>query len=987
MKKLSVLFCLGLLLGCQHQPTRTATTAIIAAPPVAESLPPSAAIFDLPHAERRLANGLYVLVVQAPTPGLVSLQIPVQTGSRNELEAGKSGFAHFFEHMMFRGTPRYPAEVYGALIKDIGGDQNAYTSDDYTNYYLNFTSADLAQVLALEADRFQHLDFSEEQFRTEAQAVKGEYLKNSANPIQKAFERLRAISFEQHPYRHTTMGFLEDIDNMPNQMPYAHEFFSRWYRPEYTSIVVVGDIDLQATLDLVEQHWGGWPAGNYHAEIPPEPASAAPGYEHVRWATPTSPWLVHAFRAPALTTQGPESAALALVAELVFGESSALYQRLLVTEQSVQRLLVQSADRRDPGLFVIAAQLSDAEHAGQVTAAIDETLVDLRRQTLDPARVQAAKSHLKYQFASAMNSADGIGAVLAQWLPFERDLATLNRYYQRLDAVSAETIRAVANQVFQDRNRRTISLANGDALPGAETQQSLDALSSAALSVTPVAAAVTAAVTAVYADFASAYPRHVEDLYFPIFEQPSDSPLVDVALVFRSGASDDPPGKKGLATLTARLLTDSATARRSLAEIKQRMYPLAAAFSAQVDKQLTRFSGQVHRDHLAAWYPLIREMLLEPGFDPADFARVKAQLLTDLRVNLRGNNDEELAKEKLYEDIYGSAHAYGTLNLGHGRDLERITLADVKQFYQDYYASDRLAIGLAGDRHNNISDRLTEDLLGLPAPRVPAAALPPVPTLQGPSATIIAKDSAAVAVSFGWPIAVHRGDPDWLALWLVRSWLGEHRNSSAQLYNRIRELRGLNYGDYAYIEYFPNGMFLMQPEPNMPRSNDLFQVWLRPLRNNNDALFATRVASYELQQLYQHGMTADAFESTRRFLGKNVLTQVASQTRRLGYFIDSQFFGIEAFPQYVSKGLAELDLDQVNAAIRKYLNPANAHFVFVSKDAKDLAAALASDRASPIQYNTSKPADLRQEDRRIESLRLAIPRARIHIVPVAEVFE
>lgn len=983
MKKYPALLCIGLLLGCQHQPNRTALPTTPSAPPVATNPLPSAPIFDLPHAERRLTNGLYVLAVKAPTPGLVSLQIPVQTGSRNEVEAGKSGFAHFFEHMMFRGTARYPAEVYGALIKDIGGDQNAYTTDDYTNYYLNFTSADLAQVLEVEADRFQHLDYSEDQFRTEAQAVKGEYLKNSSNPIQKALERLRAISFDQHPYRHTTMGFFEDIENMPEQMPYAREFFTRWYRPEYTSVIVIGDIDLQATLDLVERHWGGWAAGNYHAEIPLEPESTAARYEHVRWDAPTLPWILHAFRAPALTIAGPDSAALALAAELYFGESSALNQRLLVTEQSVQRLLALSADNRDPGLFVIAAQLSSAERAASVTAAIDDTLASMRAQPLDAKRVLAAKSHLKYQFASAMSSADGIGGVLAQWLPIERDLDTLNRYYQRLDAVTAEDIRAVANQVFQDRNRRTISLANAATLPGAESKLALDALSRSAALLVPESAVVVPE----FAAFASAYPRHVEDLYFPIFEQASDSPLVDVALVFRSGAADDPAGKKGLAALTARLLTDSATARRSLAEIKQRMYPLAADFSAQVDKQLTRFSGQVHRDNLAAWYPLIREMLLEPGFAPADFARVKAQQLTELRVSLRGNNDEELAKEKLYEDIYGSSHPYGTLNLGHGRDLESITLEDVKQFYQDYYASDRLAIGLAGDRNNNISDRLTEDMLGLPAPRLPAAAPPPVPTLLGHSATIIAKDSAAVAVSFGWPIALHRGDADWLALWLVRSWLGEHRNSSAQLYNRIREVRGMNYGDYAYIEYFPNGMSLMQQEPNLPRTNDLFQVWLRPLRNNNDALFATRVALSELQQLYQHGLSAAAFEATRRFLGKNVLTQVATQTRRLGYFIDSQYFGIDEFPNYVSKGLAELDLDQVNAVIRKYLNPANAHFVFVSADAKDLAAALVSDRVSPLQYNTAKPADLLKDDRRIQALPLAIAADHIHIEPVNEVFE
>src|SRR5690606_18886104 len=166
--------------------------------------PPSGDLFDLPYTMTTLDNGLRVIIVPTATPGVVSLQIPVQTGSRNEVEKGKSGFAHFFEHMMFRGTPNYSADEYGAVIQAAGADQNAYTTDDFTNYYTTFTTADLEKILEVEADRFQNLSYSEAQFRTEALAVKGEYLKNYANPLLKGFERLYDISFDVHPYEHTT---------------------------------------------------------------------------------------------------------------------------------------------------------------------------------------------------------------------------------------------------------------------------------------------------------------------------------------------------------------------------------------------------------------------------------------------------------------------------------------------------------------------------------------------------------------------------------------------------------------------------------------------------------------------------------------------------------------------------------------------------------------------------------------------------------------
>ncbi len=985
MKRLCLIVAGIGLAACQPHTRSDAPQAQQPAPaPAAETtIREPSRLFDLPHAQKILPNGLRIIAVRTPTPGVVSLQIPVQTGSRNEVEPGKSGFAHFFEHMMFRGTPRYPADAYGAVIKSAGGDQNAYTTDDFTNYYVNFTTADLELMLEVEADRFQNLAYSEEQFRTEAQAVKGEYLKNYSNPIQKASERLRDISYDVHPYKHTTMGFFKDIEDMPNQMAYSRTFFDRWYRPEYTSVIVVGDIEIEPTLASIERHWGGWKRGSFEASIPQEPERAGARYEHVKWPAPTLPWILHGFRAPAASTSNPDPAALALSAELYFGPSSALYQELVIQKRLVESLFVSPSRNRDSGLFTIAAQLSKPDNAAEVNQAIDRTLLQMRTQELPEARVREAQSRLKYSFAAGMNSASGVAGILAGFVQVERDIETLNRYYARLDAITARDIVAAANRVFRDNLRSTVSLSNGDELAGGRSVGMLPDQ----LQGTTAVAAVTEPAAKEYAPFAEAYPRKVEQMFFPIFSRPSDSPLVNISLLFRSGSANDPEGKKGLAALTARMITDADTQRRSLEEIQQRFYPIAGSLNAQVDKHLTRFSAQIHRDNLQTWYPLAREMLLEPGFTEADFDRVKTQQLTALRVQLRGNNDEELAKEKLYEDIYGEQHAYGTVNLGHGQDIEAITLDDVRNFYQSYYSSNRLAIATAGTAEHNIVDRLTDDMPALPAVGAAEEARPELPVLQGRSAVIIEKETPAVAVSFGWPIPVNRSHPDWAALWLVRSWLGEHRNSNGRLYNRIREERGMNYGNYAYIEYFPYGMYLMQPEPNMPRLNDLFQVWLRPLRNNNDAVFATRVALHELDSLQRDGMTAQDFEATREFLKKFVSILVANQGRELGYFVDSQFFGIGEFTDHVRTQLDKLTLDQVNAAVRTHLNPSDAHFVFVSRDARELAAMLGSDQPTPISYNAPKSAALVAEDRKIEKLPLGIAPARIRIEPVAEVFE
>src|SRR5450759_2589569 len=208
--------------------------------------------------EKTLPNGLKVIVVPTGFPNLVSVQIPVQTGSRNEVEPGKSGFAHFFEHMMFRGTKAYPPEKYQDIVTRSGARQNAYTTDDYTNYHTTFPKEDLETILKIEADRFQNLSYPESAFKTEARAVLGEYNKNSANPISKLFEVQRENAFNVHTYKHTTMGFIKDIENMPNQFEYSKTFFSRWYRHEYEKVIVAGDVKPDAVFGLVAKYWGEW---------------------------------------------------------------------------------------------------------------------------------------------------------------------------------------------------------------------------------------------------------------------------------------------------------------------------------------------------------------------------------------------------------------------------------------------------------------------------------------------------------------------------------------------------------------------------------------------------------------------------------------------------------------------------------------------------------------------------------------------------------
>jgi len=265
---------------------------------------------------------------------------------------------------------------------------------------------------------------------------------------------------------------------------------------------------------------------------------------------------------------------------------------------------------------------------------------------------------------------------------------------------------------------------------------------------------------------------------------------------------------------------------------------------------------------------------------------------------------------------------------------------------------------------------------------VPVALLP-----EGREALLIEKETPAVAVSFGFPIELTRGDPDWVALWLARSYFGEHRSVNGELYQRIREARGMNYGDYAYIEYFPRGMFLMQPDTNLGRQQQIFQVWLRPLRDNNDAHFATRTAMLELRKLIDEGISESDFETTRAYLSKYVSLLMDGQSRQLGYALDGQYYEAGNFADYVRDGLRKLTLADVNRVIRENLQTDDLQFVFVTKDAADLERRLTSDQASPMAYDANMARELLDEDAVISALPLGFADDKVTVMAAEEVFQ
>jgi zinc protease len=466
---------------------------------------------------------------------------------------------------------------------------------------------------------------------------------------------------------------------------------------------------------------------------------------------------------------------------------------------------------------------------------------------------------------------------------------------------------------------------------------------------------------------------------------PSRSPLVTFRILFTTGSADDPAGKEGVAALTAAMLSQGGSRQMSYEQITQAFYPMAAGFGSQTDKEMTVFTGTVHSDNLDRYYSIIRQMLLEPGFRDEDFTRLKTDALNFLKVSLRQSNDEELGKEHLYNIIY-AGHPYGHHNVGRITALESLTVQDVRDFYAKHFTRSNLVLGLAGGYPASFPARIKADFAKLPA-GTPTPNNFFTPRLeQGTRIEIVKRDTRSTAISLGFPINVTRADRDWPALAVVASYFGQHRSSNSYLYARLREARGLNYGDYAYIEYFPAGMFRFEPAPNLGRQQQIFQIWIRPVEPQNGH-FTLRAALYEYDKLVREGMSRETFEATREFLSKytNILT--ATQDAQLGYALDSRYYKIGDFNTHMRQRLAALTLEDVNRAIKEHLQTNRMRIVIITKDADSLRDAIVDNKPSPITYNSPKPQEILEEDKAIQVYPINVRKEHVRVVPVEQVFQ
>ncbi|MSU48014.1 MAG: insulinase family protein [Opitutus sp.] len=418
-------------------------------------------VFPYPYEKHTLPNGLTALLIPMESPGVVAYYSIVRTGSRDEVEEGKSGFAHFFEHMMFRGTKKYSAAVYEAILTKIGSSHNAYTTDDYTAYHLKIAKEDLEQVIELESDRFQNLSYSESVFQTEAGAVYGEYRKNITSPFSLLNEKIQDLAYDRHTYKHTTIGFERDIKSMPQQFDYSLTFFKRFYRPENVVLVIAGDIDPKVTLAQIGKYYGGWKKGYTAPAIAPEPPQLAERTAEISYPGKTLPILAVGYKGDAFDPNNRDYVAALLLDDLAFGETSELHKKLQLQEQKVQSLSANVPMNRDAPLFAIMSMVKSPADLGYVRDEIYRTLEQFKTTPVDAKRLRDLKRRNKYSFLMALDTPAAVAGGLARFVALTGDLAVVDTIYAQMDTITPEEIMRAAKKYFTPERRTVVVLKGG----------------------------------------------------------------------------------------------------------------------------------------------------------------------------------------------------------------------------------------------------------------------------------------------------------------------------------------------------------------------------------------------------------------------------------------------------------------------------------------------------------------------------------------------
>ena len=665
----------------------------------------------IPYEKYQLANGLKLIIHEDHSDPLVHVDVTYHVGSARE-ELKKSGFAHFFEHMMFQGSENVADEEHFKLISNAGGTLNGSTNRDRTNYYETAPSNQLELMLWMEADRMGFfLDaVTQEKFEVQRETVKNEKGQNYDNRPYGRFSEVNAAAIYPygHPYSWLTIGKLEDLDRV--DVEDLKKFFMRWYGPNNATLTVGGDVNPKDVIKMAEKYFGAIPSGPEVTALKLD-AAVLEADRYVSYVDKNIRFPALLFTFPTVPRFHADEAPLDCLAEIIgTGQSSFLFKKFVLTKKAIQASSFNGADELagEMSLFVIpypGVALSDFEKE------MRQMLIEFEESGVTDDDIIKFKANQESNFINGLASVSGKVSQLASYETYLSNPNGIKSDLNRYQNITKADVMRVYNQYIKGKPAVILSIVpDTETAPAQPDNYTVPTEGNNPFPKTD------------YSDLS--YTRPTGDTFDrSIQPKPGASPLVQVPEFWSEkldngmkviGTKTDEipvialqlningghrmdmytPDKSGLALLTAALMNES-TENFTSEQVQEELRKIGSSINVYADESQTTISVNTLKKNLTRTMEIVEEVLNRPKFSQEDYERVKLQQLEGLKSEMK--DPSAIASNVYRRLLYGDDHIYAVPSSGIEESVNLITLEDVQNFYAKHYAPELSELVVVGD--------------------------------------------------------------------------------------------------------------------------------------------------------------------------------------------------------------------------------------------------------------------------------------------------
>jgi zinc protease len=890
--------------------------------------------------QETLSNGLRVIYAPMDDSPVVHIRVLYHVGSRDE-KADHQGFAHMFEHMMFRGSAHVAPQEHMKVINSVGGYSNAFTSFDETVYVNTVPAAYLETGLYLEADRMSSFKVSPAIFATERNVVAQEWALRHNLPYGEVFEELLKTMFTTHSYHWTPIGNMDHLKAATSVD--LQEFFNKYYVPNNAVLVLAGKLDVPATKEMVKKYYGWIPGQSeermaatrgylsvltvpkpVERNIPAEPEQKEARRIELKLKVPSARVMI-GYPMPPLASEDQDAIGV-MAAILGEGRSSRL-SRLLVTSENQ---LCSSAEAlsmslEDGGTLGASASVLDGKSPDEVEKRLKAAIAEIRDKGVTADEIAKARQQARLFLAARRETAESIATELGEEALFHNDPGRVNTAEARLDAITPEKVQAVAKKYFVDTRATTLIVRpDPDAAPASRPAP----VAAAKDDVTPEHVVKFPAgypehaplpTTAMKATFAKGTEKQIAGLTVIVMPD-RRIPLVNWSLTMRAGSLAEPADKTGLAAITAAMVRRG-PAGTTYNAFNEDLESRAISLEVADGGDTTRLGGSCLVEQLPYAMTQTRKLLLEPAFSVDEFARLKKQNLSGIKDAL--TNPTGVAARELSRLVYGDTPLGRSTSI---ESINAITLDDVKSYYGQTYRPNDAILVISGDLSVEDGQKLAETLLaGWKQADLPKAAyaLPEIPKARR-ILLVDRPESKQTNVRMAIRAFSIKSD-DKFAATLASQILSYGIDSRLGRY--VRAEKGLTYNVQGmFVPTRQDGLFSVSTDTRIETSRDIVEAVFTVL----DRMKKENVTDQELT------------EAKLRVAGSMLMatqTITAQAARRLDVILNG--YPIDYFDTYAER-ISKVTADEIRAVMNKYVDDSRMSLVLVAP------AAAAKEQLTPL---------------------------------------